>query len=264
MYAFDRDIESRPIDGTPFDFAAEISPNWAINGLPNGGYLMALLARAIEQKRNKKRMAIVTANYIQRTAPGPVRLSLERISETAQFERFGARLLQEDRVAVAAIATFMDDQMVCRVDRYEAGVPALAPLDQCVSIPTMPKFTLFDQVEVRLDPSCAGWMTTGQLADRSEHKGWIQFRDGRPYDALALLLAADCFPPPAYASLGLGAWVPTIELSVNIRKMPSSRWLKCFFHTRFITCGLLEEDGEIWDEGGELIAISRQIAQYRL
>ena len=36
------------------------------------------------------------------------------------------------------------------------------------------------------------------------------------------------------------------------------------FRTRFITCGLLEEDGEIWDETGQLIAISRQIAQYRI
>ena len=40
------------------------------------------------------------------------------------------------------------------------------------------------------------------------------------------------------------AWVPTIELSVNIRNIPTTKWLKCIFQTRFITCGLLEEDGE--------------------
>jgi hypothetical protein len=50
---------------------------------------------------------------------------------------------------------------------------------------------------------------------------------------------------------------------VNIRKIPTTDWLKCGFRTRFITCGLLEEDGEIWDQKDELIAISRQIAQYR-
>jgi acyl-CoA thioesterase len=59
------------------------------------------------------------------------------------------------------------------------------------------------------------------------------------------------------------AWVPTIEFSANIRNMPTGDWLKCIFRTRFITCGLLEEDGEIWDQTDQLIAISRQIAQYR-
>jgi hypothetical protein len=38
--------------------------------------------------------------------------------------------------------------------------------------------------------------------------------------------------------------------------------LKCYFRTRFITCGLLEEDGKIWDQNDNLVAISRQIAQY--
>ena len=264
MHLFDNDIDSRQVEGSAFDLSGEIKPNWAINGLPNGGYLMALLANAILKAGRKKRVAIVTANYIQRTTPGPVRLSLERISDTAQFERIGARLLQKESVAVAAMATLIEDGTACSVDRYEAAVPEVAPLAACMAMPAMPKFTLFDQMDLRIDPACTGWMTSGELAERSEHKGWIRFKEKRPYDALALLLVADCFPPPAYASLGMGAWVPTIELSVNIRKLPSTPWLKCFFRTRFITCGLLEEDGEIWDEEGQLVAISRQIAQYRI
>ena len=80
---------------------------------------------------------------------------------------------------------------------------------------------------------------------------------------LSILLIADAFPPAVLSSQGMVAWVPTIEFSVNIRNIPTTQWLKCIFRTRFITCGLLEEDGEIWDQKGELIAISRQIAQYR-
>jgi acyl-CoA thioesterase len=103
----------------------------------------------------------------------------------------------------------------------------------------------------------------GKLSDTSEIKGWIKFKNDRPFDVLSILLIADSFPPAVISSQGMVAWVPTIELSVNVRKLPTTDWLKCSFRTRFITCGLLEEDGEIWDQKGELIAISRQIAQYR-
>ena len=50
--------------------------------------------------------------------------------------------------------------------------------------------------------------------------------------------------------------VPT----VHIRNPPPSGWLKCRFCTRYITGGLLEEDGEIRDEEGNLVAQSRQLA----
>jgi acyl-CoA thioesterase len=50
---------------------------------------------------------------------------------------------------------------------------------------------------------------------------------------------------------------------VSIRNMPESRWLNCSLRTRFVTCGLLEADGVVWDEKGNLVAISRQIAQVR-
>jgi acyl-CoA thioesterase len=93
--------------------------------------------------------------------------------------------------------------------------------------------------------------------------GWIKFKDDRPFDLLSILLIADSFPPAVMSSQGMVAWVPTLEFSANIRNIPTTDWLKCIFRTRFITCGLLEEDGEIWDQADQLIAISRQIAQYR-
>jgi hypothetical protein len=118
-------------------------------------------------------------------------------------------------------------------------------------------------MEVRIDPACAGWMTGAGLAERSEHRGWIRFKQPRRFDSPALLLAADAFPPPVLASQGMVAWVPTIEFSVSIRRNPQDEWLRDLFRTRFVSCGLLEEDGELWDAGDRLVAVSRQIAQFR-
>ena len=135
--------------------------------------------------------------------------------------------------------------------------------EQSVPIPNISNYTVYDHMDVRLDPDCTGWMTGKTLSGKSEFKGWIAFKEDRSFDLTAITLAADAFPPPVLASQGLIAWVPTLEFSVNMRNLPQSSWLKCIFRTRFISCGLLEEDGELWDENNELVAISRQIAQFR-
>jgi hypothetical protein len=262
MHRFDEDIANHSLDG-PLHIGVAIAPNWSINGLPNGGYLMALMANAMLQAGAKKKIAIVTATYIARCAAAEARVSLEKIAASAQFERLQASLYQDERERIRAWGTFVGEEMACALNRQEVAAPQVAPLAECIAIPQIPQFTLLDQMDLRLDPACAGWMSN-RLVEKSEHKGWIRFKDDRPYDDLALLLIADAFPPPVYVSQGLAAWVPTLELSVNIRKRPASQWLQCIFRTRFITCGLLEEDGQVWDETGELIAISRQIAQYRV
>lgn len=262
MHLFDQQV-AVPVSKTSTGVVeTQISAHWSINDLPNGGYLMALLSNAMLHRSTKKGLAITTATYISRSAPGKATILLEPIAASKQFERIQAKLMQEGRERIRAIATFMEPSPDCSADRHEAGPPSVAPREACIAIPQMPKFTLFDQMEVLLDPACAGWMA-GKSSEQSLQKGWIRFRQPRAYDVLSLLLIADAFPPPAYASMGFGAWVPTIELSINIRKVPATQWLKCIFRTRFITCGMLEEDGQIWDEAGELIAVSRQIAQYR-
>ena len=91
-------------------------------------------------------------------------------------------------------------------------------------------------------------------------QGWFRFPGGEPVDVLGLLVAVDAFPPTVFrAGLPL-AWVPTLELTAHIRARPEPGWLRCTFATRFITGGYLEEDGEVWDSAGRLVAQSRQLA----
>ncbi len=260
MHCFDQDLALDA--GGPLGLRGTVSDNWSINGTPNGGYIMALLAGAMMTDSDRRSTPIVTANYINRCVPGNADIGVEKISNSSQFNRMQARLVQDGRERVRAIGTFSDEKLECILDRYESGEPSLVSPEECVAIPALPKYTIMENLDIRLDPACAGWMQ-GKLADRSEQKGWIRFRSARPYDLASLFLVADAFPPPVFASQGLISWVPTIELTVNVRSVPRTEWLKCVFRTRFITCGLLEEDGEVWDGNGTLVAISRQIAQYR-
>ncbi len=257
---FDQDI--RLTQENPFHFKAYISDKWSFRGVPNGGYMMAVMANAMSQCSKKKFASIITANFASRCAPGEVEISLERISHSGSFYRMGAKMLQGGEEKVRAMGTFTDFKKENIDKRYELNAPVLYPVEKCVNVPESPEHTFFNNVDVRLDPGCTGWMH-GKLSDRSELKGWIKFKDDRPMDMFTTLVVADAFPPPSFATLGISAWVPTLELSVNIRNIPQTEWLKCVFRTRSMNNGILEDDGEIWDENGELIAISRQIAQIR-
>jgi len=260
MHQFDQDIAVVLKDSNCY--SGSIATNWSINGVPNGGYLMAIITNALMQSSQMKATPIVTTNFLSRCIPGDATVSVERLSLSRQFDRLEARLIQEGEVRICAFGTFADEKNECVLESYQAMPPDIKSLEECVAIPEMPEYTLFGRMDIRLDPACTGWFE-GKLSDGSEIKGWIKFKDDRPFDMPSILLAADAFPPSVLTSQGMVAWVPTLECSVSIRNLPATEWLKCIFRTRFITCGLLEEDGEIWDEGGTLVAISRQMAQYR-
>jgi acyl-CoA thioesterase len=260
MHRFDQDISFK--HGEPFSFSGHIADSWSINGVPDGGYLMAILAKAMMHHSEMNSTPLITANFLNRCEPGDATVAVEKMSASRQFERLQGSLWQKDKERIRAFGTFSGENNACFLERSEASCPEMAALEQCVPVPDMPNFSLFSRLDIRLDPACTGWWF-GQLSETSEIKGWVKFKKSRPFDLASILLIADSFPPAVLSSQGMVAWVPTIEMSVNIRKIPTTDWLKCSFRTRFITCGLLEEDGEIWDEKGELIAISRQIAQYR-
>ncbi len=260
MYRFDEDIAVAP--GESSSYTGTVTENWSVNGIPNGGYLMALLTNAMRKESTKDRIVVVTASYLSRLKPGPVELLVENFSNSTSMDRFECRLIQHDRERVRAIGTFASPTPKAVETRCEKSPPEMADLEDCIQVPIMPKYTLFDQVDARLDPSTVGWFQ-GKLRDRSEMKGWIRFQDERPFDPLSILLMADAFPPPILASQGVVAWVPTVELSVNLYSPPTSPWLRCAFYTNFLHQGFCQEDGEVWDDNGNLVAVSRQVAQFR-
>ncbi len=239
-----------------------ISERYNVVSHPNGGYLMAVMASRLMDISDKGRTPIITTNFLAPSSVGPADVRITEISRSKSFSRFEGRLIQGNNEVVRSMGTFMADDLHCSLDRYEEQSPVVMPPDECEAMPGMPDFSLFDTMDIRLEPQSAGWMK-GQNGDKSEVKGWIRFREERPFDIFGIILAADSFFPPILVTQGMSSWVPTIEMSVNIRNLPEGYWLKGIFRTKHITCGLLEEDGELWDEAGNLVAISRQIAQFR-
>jgi len=119
--------------------------------------------------------------------------------------------------------------------------------------------SILNRLDIRLHPDQA----VPGAAGRAEVSGWIRLADGRAPDALACLLMADAFPPAVFGLLGMVGWVPTIELTVHVRRRPAPGWLLGRFWSHDLSDGRVVEDGALWDSSGALVVQSRQLALVR-
>jgi len=242
------------------NYTAEIKPGWDVMGNANGGYLLAMAARAAAHAATRPDPVTVTAHFLRPAKPGPVTIENEVLRSGRRFAVVRSTVVGDETV-VAVLGTYGTLEPSDYVERLESGPPDIPAPDDC--IPILPTTTFpppfMGRVEVRLDPADT-LFAEGTPSGRPRVQGWFRLRDEEPMDTVALLVAVDAFPPTIFnANLPI-AWTPTIELTAHIRARPQQGWLRCAFTTRFISGGFLEEDGEVWDESGTLVAQSRQLA----
>ena len=258
-HSFDQDIAVQP-DG-PGVYRARITERWNIMTVPNGGYLLAVAANALRAQLEHPDPFSVTGHFLKPVVPGPARIEVETL-KTGKAVSFGcARLLQDDVECLRATGAFGALDQRSGPDHQTRTPPRMPPPDDCLSA-KMP-LALLDQVSVALTPASAAWFRGQRDAD-CELLGWAGFQADRAPDALSLLLFADSFPPPIFRKTGPVGWVPTLEMTVQVRAHPVPGPLQCRFSTHSVTRGYAEEDGEIWDAQGNLVALSRQLAAVRL
>lgn len=264
-FEFDRATALSPDRDRPFVFHGEIAPGWDIVGNANGGYLLAIVGRALSEATGRADCVTVTAHYLAPCPAGPIRVEVRLVRSGRRFSTATASLflVESDKEALRVIATLGDLATDPGGPTAMQDVrPDIVPFDEAerVSDTSINTFAfIHDRLATRADSRDIGFRD-GRPSGEGLVRGWFDFRDGRPVDSLALLLAADAFPPAAFNLALPTSWVPTVEMTVHVRAVPAPGPVACFFRTRFVQNGLLEEDGEIWDSAGTLVAQSRQLA----
>jgi acyl-CoA thioesterase len=243
-------------------YCGHIVDGWDIGGRANGGYLLALAARGMIAASGRAHPVALNAHFLAPGVAGPVRLETRRIKEGRRFATVRGALHSGERPLMALLGSFGDLAQLEGPRRIDDEPPDLPAPEQCVRLGSEHggfSPALMDNLELRLHPEDAGFLR-GEPHGKPLFRGWFRLLDDEPLDACALLLAADAFPPTVFnAKLPLN-WVPTVEMSAHVRGLPQPGWLRCRFSSRFICGGMLEEDGEIWDDSGRLVAQSRQLA----
>ncbi|MFB6956813.1 thioesterase family protein [Streptomyces sp. NPDC056309] len=270
---FDRDTAVTRSE--PGVYGVDLSAGWTIGNAVNGGYLLAVLGRALADALPHPDPFTISAHYLTASRPGPavVRTDVVRTGRTLSTGQ--ASLLQRDddgreveRIRVLAsygdLGTLPDDV------RTSAKPPTIPPMEQCfgpqdavgVPAPVPGSSAITDRLMLKLDPATLGW-ALGSPSGNGEMRAWFGLADGRDHDPLSLLLAVDALPPTAF-ELGIKGWVPTVELTVHVRCRPAPGPLRVSITTRNLAGGFLEEDAEVWDGADRLVAQSRQLARVRL
>jgi acyl-CoA thioesterase len=246
---------------TPQHFSGQVHSSWNIGTTPNGGYLMAIASSALKHMLPHHPDPLsVTVHYL-RPSKGDLACAVDTaILRSGQSLSTGrACLSQEGIVRLEVLAAF--GALSSEPDiGASISAPKIPPPEQCIGRSSEAQGVSLDilqRLDIRLHPDEA---QPGQQQAKGQVSGWIRFRDGREPDPMACLLFADAFPPAVFGLLGLVGWVPTIELTVQVRRRPAPGWVQVQFSTSDLADGRLIEDGFLWDSQGKLIAQSRQLA----
>ena len=255
--AFDADTRVEPSAAGTGEFLAAVTGRWGgITGTPNGGYLLATCMRALGLTMPFPDPIVISGFFLRPGTVGPatIRTSVVREGRTTAFGE--AVLARDGKEVVRAAAAFVTLRSGGPLF-VEGAPPVLPPPDDCVGVPVsaFALATIAERVEFR-SASLPGWFL-GRPTGRPSSEFWMRFADGRDADLLALPLLVDSTAPSV---LELGASSATIQLTVHLRARPAPGWLACRATTRFVSGGYHEEDFEVWDSAGAMVAQSRQLA----
>ncbi|QEC50124.1 thioesterase family protein [Baekduia soli] len=242
---------------------AAVSDAWNVPRGPNGGYIAAVVLRAMLAELDDPVRAArsLTVHYLAPPAAGPaeIHVTVERAGRS--LTTLSARMVQDGRAVVAALGAFSAN--FPPIVNFEAPAPQVAlpeglraaPAEGLGIMPIAAR-TLTAPVFGAPPFSRAAEAVTG---------GWMRLAEPHPADAVAIAFYADAWLPSAFTLLHAPAPAPTIDLTIHFRgRLPHAGMaaddpVLARYVSRTSRDGFCEEDGEIWAPDGTLLAQSRQL-----
>jgi acyl-CoA thioesterase len=244
-------------------YDARIDPGWWIERGPNGGYVAALMLRAVtaEVAEPDRRPRSFTVHYLAPPREGAVEVlvTVERQGRSLTSE--SARLVQDGRLLALAVGAFSISRP--SIEFCDLMMPAVAPPEELPA----PADDVGPAMRRRYDERWAIGPPPFSGGDVALAGGWIRLNPSESTSSLVdhhvLVAMADAWVPPVFGRLDQPLAVPTIDLTVHLRNpVPEGYddWVLVAFRSSVASEGFIEVDGELWARDGSLLAQSRQLA----
>ncbi|MDH4145637.1 MAG: thioesterase family protein [Acidimicrobiia bacterium] len=247
---------------------ADIPLGWDVRGNPHGGYLLALVARAMGRVVAQPHPLSVSASYLAPPRMGPADLFVEIARAGRRQSTASVRLVQDGIERVRADGTFGElGREPASPLADDVVPPPVPPPELCLDTAALEtaegeEIRLHRRLLLRFHPD-TGWLRGAPSGVPALH-GWMALADGTAPDPAALLLFSDGFPPSMFEAAGrVFGHVPTVQLTTHVFGLPAPGWVQGRFRTRVRGGSFVDEDGELWDARGQLVATTRQLALLR-
>ena len=249
-------------------FSMTPSKDYFVGNTPHGGYLTAVMQKAISLSMPHPHLINSNTLYLDRTEPREISIKVEKIRESRGSSVGQVSLIQDDKLRCMMTG-------ICSDFHYMNGVNDLETLPPKIFNEERDSFISlnFDNKEEGITPSfirqthCeiaikhAWWLKNeGDLGDEARCSGFISMGDEIP-DQFVLSFYSDFFPPVVMNKYGPLGWVPTLSLTTNIRQLPTTSELFMDVKAKDLNKGFFEQDCQIWDLNKNLVATSRQLTR---
>jgi acyl-CoA thioesterase len=221
----------------------------------HGGYMCALALRAAATIAPDRDVRTMSTSFLRTGRVGPAALSVREVRRGRTITTMVAELVQDDQILIVSRLTLMAARP--GLEWSEPRPPDLPPPADCVPFSPPAHVVSFGRFEARFDPNRMPF-----AGDRAQIGGYVRPLEGRPVDAAWLVMAADCFPPPAFARVEPPTGGMSIDFTVHVHRsrfsLGDDEWLAGSFKIHDSTGGLAVEHGQLTQMDGTVVAESFQ------
>ena len=249
-------------------FSMTPSKDYFVGNTPHGGYLTAVMQKAISLSMPHPHLINSNTLYLDRTEPREISIKVEKIRESRGSSVGQVSLIQDDKLRCMMTGICSDFHYMNGVNDLETHPPKIFNEDRDSFISLnfdnkeegiTPSFIKQTQCEIAIKH--AWWLKNeAELGDEARCSGFISMGDEIP-DQFVLSFYSDFFPPVVMNKYGPLGWVPTLSLTTNIRQLPTTSELFMDVIAKDLNKGFFEQDCQIWDLNKNLVATSRQLTR---
>jgi acyl-CoA thioesterase len=246
-------------------FSSVLLDRWNIVSGPNGGYLAAIIARAMTDSvaDPARGLRSLTVHFLARPDFDEVGIDVQILRRGRSLSSLRATMRQGDRMICSSLAAFSvpwttTDQWRLPLSTHADTTRVDPPRDE----------------SARDAPPVAQNWTGHPIVDAPFFSGegtprvaqWIRAATPRPLDAIELVAISDAIPPAGFPKMTTPTAMPTVDLTVHIRASlplavePDDDRVYAECTTGHVADGFAEEDCHMWAADGTLLAQSRQLA----
>ena len=249
-------------------FSMTPSKDYFVGNTPHGGYLTAVMQKALSLSMPHPHVINSNTLYLDRTEPKEIIIQVDKIRESRGSSVGRVSLIQDNKLRCMMTGICSDFNYMNGVNDLETLPPKIFNKDRDLFISLN-----FDNMQEGFTPSfikqtkCeiakqhAWWLKNeDDLGDEARCAGFISMGEEIP-DQFVLSFYSDFFPPVVMNKYGPLGWVPTLSLTTNIRQLPKTSELFMDVIAKDLNKGFFEQDCQIWDLNKNLVATSRQLTR---